>query len=178
MKKLLLAVSTLLMVVVLCSCGSSGDIFSKPTPTPIPEIDPTALITPEDVYAATGYAYAPVLDGNTYTRDGNTATAVYRSEPVGQGDPVIVEVTQYTDTVSKETVWYEYDSERAKRPSAQMVTELGEDAYLAFPSIHIFDRGCHIKITAGSGSGEEQQNMLVNLAVTAVERFEAIMPAQ
>ncbi len=176
MKKLLLAVSTLLMLLGLCSCG--GGVFSTPTPTPVPEIDPTALITAEDVYTATNYAYAPVLDGNTYTRDGNTATALYRSEPIGQGDPVIIEITQYTDTVSKETVWYEYENERAKRPSAQMVTELGEDAYLAFPSIHIFDRGCHIKITAGSGSNEEQQNMLVNLAVTAVERFEALMPAE
>lgn len=175
MKKLLLAVSTLLLVIGLCSCGGT---FSKPAPMPVPEIDPTALITAEDVYAATGYAYAPVLDGNTYTRDVNTATAFYRSEPIGQGDPVIIEVTQYTDTVSKETVWYEYENERAKRPSAQMVTELGEDAYLAFPSIHVFDRGCHIKITAGSGNNEEQQNMLVNLAVTAVTRFEALMPAE
>lgn len=176
MKKLLLIFSALLMTICLCSCGKGGGLFASPTPAPVTEINPIEIITPEDVYAAVNYAYAPVLDGDTYIRDGNKATALYRSEPIGQGDPVIVEITQYTDTVAKESVWYEYDNERIKRSSAEAVSELGEDAYIAFPSIHVFDRGCHIKITAGSGSSEEQKNTLLTLARTAVARIDAIMP--
>lgn len=176
MKKLLLIFLALLMTICLCSCGKGGGLFASPTPAPVTEINPIEIITPEDVYAAVNYAYAPVLDGDTYIRDGNKATALYRSEPIGQGDPVIVEITQYTDTVAKESVWYEYDNERIKRSSAEAVSELGEDAYIAFPSIHVFDRGCHIKITAGSGSSEEQKNTLLTLARTAVARIDAIMP--
>lgn len=175
MKKLLLVFSTLLVVVGLCSCGDGGGIFAKPTPTPVPEINPLELISAEDVYAAINYAYAPVLDGDTYTRDGNESTAMFRSEPIGQGDPVIITVKQFTDTVSKETVWYEYDSARIKRSSAEMISDLGEDAYIAFPSIHVYDRGCHITITAGSGSTEEQKNTLLNLAATATAKLENII---
>lgn len=178
MKKLLLVFSTLLIVIGLCSCGGNDGLFSKPTPTPIPEINPLDLLSSEDVYAAIGYAYAPVLDGDTYTRDGNQATAYYRSEPIGQGDPVIITITQFSNTVSKENIWYEYDNDRVKRATAEAVADLGEDAFIAFPSIHVYDRGCHIKITAGSGDTEEQRNMLLNLAATATAKLETIMPAE
>lgn len=172
MKKFLLILTAVLMTVGLCSCG---DTQPNKANEPIPEVNPVEIITPEDVYAAINYAYAPVLDGDTYTRDANKATAFYRSEPIGQ-DPVIVEITQYTDSVPKENVWYEYDNDRIKRSSAEAIPELGEDAFIAFPSIHVFDRGCHIKITAGSGNTEEQRNTLLTLAQTAVSRIEAVMP--
>lgn len=172
MKKFLLILTAVLMTVGLCSCGNTKPNEAK---APIPEVNPVEIITPEDVYAAINYAYAPVLDGDTYTRDANKATAFYRSDPIGQ-DPVIVEITQYTDSVPKENVWYEYDNDRIKRSSAEAIPELGEDAFIAFPSIHVFDRGCHIKITAGSGNTEEQRNTLLTLAQTAVSRIEAVMP--
>ena len=57
------------------------------------------------------------------------------------------------------------------------MTELGETAYIAYPTIHVYDRGCIIEVTAGSGSDEDQQQLLVNLAKTAVAKFEQIMPA-
>lgn len=174
MKKFLSLFSVFLLLIGLCACDFG--LFAEPEPEPIPEINPIELISAEDVYAAINYAYAPVLEGDTYTRDGNKVTAVYRSEPIGQGDPVIIEITQYSATVPKETVWYEYDNDRVMRPSAQTVEGLGEDAFVAFPSIHVFDKGCHIKITAGSGCTDEQRNILINLATTATARLEAIMP--
>lgn len=178
MKKLLSVILTVLMVIGLCSCKEGGGLFAKPVPTPIPEINPLDLISAEDVYAAINYAYAPMLDGDTCVRDGNKATAFFRSEPIGRGDPVIVEITQYSDTVSKEEVWYEYDNNRIKRPSAQKIENMGEDAFIAFPSIHVFDRGCYIKITAGSGDTEEQRNALMTLATTAVTKLNAIISAE
>jgi hypothetical protein len=176
MKKLLLIISTLLIVLGLCSCGGDSGLFAAATPTPIPEVNPLDLLSAEDVYNGIGYAYAPVLDGDTYVRDGNKATATYRSEQLGQGDPVIISVTQFNETVSKETVWYEYDYDRVMRSSAEAISNLGEDAFLAFPTIHVYDRGCHIEITAGSGDTDDQRNMLINFATTAVAKFETIMP--
>lgn len=40
MKKLLLVLASLAMIIGLCACGGGGGLFAKPTPTPIPEIDP------------------------------------------------------------------------------------------------------------------------------------------
>lgn len=178
MKKLLSVCLTLLMVMGLCSCGKGGGLFADPVPTPVPEISPLDLISAEEIYVAINYAYAPVLDGDTCVRDGNKSTAFFRSELIGQGDPVIIEITQYSDTVPKEDVWYEYDNDRIKRTSAQTVENMGEDAFIAFPSIHIFDKGCYIKITAGSGNTEEQRNTLMSLAATAVAKLDAIISPQ
>lgn len=178
MKKLLSVFTALLIVVGLCSCKNGGGLFAKPVPTPIPEISPLDLISAEDVYAAINYAYAPVLDGDTCVRDGNKSIAFFRSEPIGQGDPVIIEITQCSDTVSKEDVWLEYDNDRIKRPSAQTIENMGEDAFIAFPSIHVFDKGCYIKITAGSGDTEEQRSSLMTLGSTAAAKLDAIISAQ
>ena len=178
MKKISLIIITLIATLGLCSCsGSVAGLFAPATPIPIPDINPLDVLGAEDVYVALNYSYAPVLDGDTYIRDGNVATATYRSEPIGQ-DPVIITITQHTSSVSKETVWYGYDYDRVMRSSAEMISDLGEDAFIAYPSIHVYDRGCHIQITAGSGDTPEQRNLLINLAQTAVAKFEAIMPAE
>lgn len=100
MKKLLMVFSALLMVFGLCSCSDGGGLFASSTPVPIPEINPLEVLMAEDVYAGIGYAYAPVLDGGTYVKDNNRVTATYRSEPIGQGDPVIITITQFNNTVS------------------------------------------------------------------------------
>lgn len=170
MKKIFFAAAMLLCAAVITSCG----FLKSAEPIPIPEIDPSALITLEDAAMATGYQ--PVLDGGAVERNGNTAKALYRSEPIGQGDIVEITVTQYNETVPIENVWYAYDTDRSLRPSAEEIAELGESAYIAFPSINIYDRGCYVKITAGSGSDENQRNLLVSLARTAITRLEEVMP--
>ncbi len=173
MKKILFVLASLTCTIILCSCGKAGGLFSKATPTPIPVVDPSAIITAEDVAAATGYT--PVLDGGAVKYEGNTATAFYRSEPVGQ-DPVEISVQQYNEQTPVENVWFDYDTNRAYRSSAEEIADLGETAFIAFPSINIYDRGCYICITAGSGSDDNQRNLLLNLANIAVPRLEEIMP--
>ncbi|MCD8391142.1 MAG: hypothetical protein LUD03_04810 [Firmicutes bacterium] len=168
MKKFLLAAASLICVIMLASCG--GAMFAEPSPTPVPEIDPSEILTLDDVAAYVDYEL--VSDG--VMRDGNTASVLYRTEPIGMADTVEIKITQYNESVSADDVWNEYAVGKAARTTAEDIAELGESAYIAFPSINIYDRGCYIKITAGSGSDEGQRNMLLNLAYAAVPKFEAV----
>lgn len=176
MKKLLLVMASLLITIGLCACGNGGSLFAEPTATPIPQIDPTTILTADDVYAGINYEYVPVIDGEVVT-DGNSRSAVYVSNPKGLGDTVTIKITQYTDSISIDQVYQQFAAAKAKRYEITEVTELGETAYIAYPTIHVYDRGCIIEVTAGSGSDEAQQQLLVNLAKVAVAKFEQIMPA-
>ncbi len=176
MKKILTAAVCLASAIMLCSCGSGGGLFAKPEPTPVPQIDPAALITADDVAVNAGYT--PVIEQSQTTRTDNTATVMYRSEPVGQNDPVIVTVTQYTDTIGYEQIFAQYEQDKAARTTAELVEGVGQETFIAFPSIHVYDRGCLIDITAGSGSDDTQKNLLKNLAITAAGRLETIIPDQ
>lgn len=174
MKKFLLVFASLLMVVGLCACGNGGGLFAKPTPTPIQQVDPMSLISAEDVAINAGYT--PVVEESETGRDGNVATVLYRSEPVGQYDTVSVKLTQFTETIDYQMLFEQYEQEKSKRSSAELVAGIGQEAYIAYPSIHVYDRGCIIEITAGSGSDENQALLLKNLAITAAGRLENIFP--
>ena len=142
----------------------------------MPELDPTAILTSDNVYEGINYEYVPVIDGGIKT-EGNTKSAVYVSDPKGIGDSVEIKITQYSDAVTIDQVYQQFAAAKAKRYDITEVTELGETAYIAYPTIHVYDRGCIIEVTAGSGSDETQQQLLVNLAKVAVANFEQIMPA-
>ncbi len=174
MKKVLLVLASLLMIIGLCSCGEGGGLFSKPSPTPLPDIDPASLITVDDVAANCGYT--PVVEPSGTYREGNVAEVLYRSEPIGQNDTVKVKLTQFTPTITYQTLFEQYEQNKAKRSTAELVPGIGQEAYIAFPTIHVYDRGCIIEITAGSGSDETQKTLLKNLAITAAGRLEAIIP--
>ena len=174
MKKLLLVLASLAMIIGLCACGGGGGLFAKPTPTPIPEIDPATLITTDDVALNAGYT--PVIEESGTSRNGNVATVLYRSEPIGQNDTVTVKVTQFTDTIDYQMLFDQYEQEKSKRSSAELVEGIGQESYIAFPTIHVYDRGCIIEITAGSGSDDNQKTLLKNLAITAASRLESIIP--
>lgn len=173
MKKLLLVLTSIAMVMGLCSCGGGG-LFSKPEPTPVPEIDPAALITVEDVAACAGYT--PVIETSETKREGNAARVMYRSEPIGQYDTVTVTLKQFNDTVNYQMLFDEYEQAKAKRPSAELVEGIGQEAFIAFPTIHVYNRGCIVEITAGSGSDDTQRALLRSLAVRAAAHLEEIIP--
>ena len=149
MKKILLALASVAVTVGLCSC-SGGGLFAKPTPIPIPEIDPASLVTVDDVAINAGYT--PVVEP--------TEVTLYRSEPIGQYDPVKVTVTQFTDTIDYQQIFAQYEQEKAARSTAEVIGGIGQEAFIAFPTIHVYDRGCLIEITAGSGSDDTQRNLL------------------
>lgn len=172
MKKILVIVSSLIIIIGLCAC--SGGLFAKPEPTPVPEIDPASLITIDDVVINAGYT--PVIEESETKRGGNVAAVMYRSEPMGWSDPVIVKVTQFTNEIGYETIFQQYETAKAKRTDAELIAGIGQEAYIAFPTVHVYDRGCLIEITAGSGSDDTQKNILKNLAIAAAGKLEAIIP--
>jgi hypothetical protein len=178
LKKIIAIVSALFVTLSLCSCGGGGGLQSAvPTATPIPEAVPTEVLKLSDVQAAVGSELTYVQEGGV-EKDGNVSTAVYRTEPLGKGDLVRVEIRQLTSQVTREQVRAEYDEMKSKRPSAQNVEGLGDDAYIAYPSIHVYKDGYHLEITAGSGADEAQAALLKNLAQTAMRSLEAtLMPA-
>lgn len=174
MKKILFVLASLTMTILLCACGSGGGLFARPTPTPLPNIDPASLITVEDVAAYAGYT--PVIEPSSVKREGNVGEVLYRSEPIGKNDTVHVKITQFTSDIPYQTLFNEYEQAKAKRQSAELISGIGQETYIAFPTVHTFDRGCIIEITAGSGADEEQKTMLENLARTAAGRLEEIIP--
>ncbi len=139
MKKLLLVLASLAMIIGLCACGGGGGLFAKPTPTPIPEIDPATLITTDDVALNAGYT--PVIEESGTSRNGNVATVLYRSEPIGQNDTVTVKVTQFTDTIDYQMLFStSTNRKKSKRSSAELVEGIGQESYIAFPTIHVYDK--------------------------------------
>ena len=172
-KSVFALISSIIITMMLSSCGGEEPV--KQEEITLPKLDPVSILPANDVYTALDYAYVPVVDGGVIVNEGNTSTAVYVSEPKGQFDSVEISVTQKTDTISADTVKAYYNESMQKRADAVLVSNLGEIAYIAFPSIYVYDSGCIIKITAGSGADAGQQNLLVKLATTAMTNFDTIV---
>ena len=51
---------------------------------------------------------------------------LYRSEPIGQNDTVTVKVTQFTDTIDYQMLFDQYEQEKSKRSSAELVEGIGQ----------------------------------------------------
>ncbi len=175
MKKITVAlISTILIAMLISSCGGKKDDGVNKDIT-LPQIDPVSLLPANDVYTALDYAYVPEVDGGVIVNEGNTSTAVYVSNPKGEHDSVEISVTQKTDAISADTIKAYYNESIQKRADAILVSNLGEIAYIAYPSIYVYDTGCIIKITAGSGADVNQQNLLINLATTALGNFDKLV---
>lgn len=169
MKKIISVIACIAMAIGISSCGSKGTDVQ-----PIPTIEPTELITVDDVSTIVGYT--PVVEPSGTTRDGNRSSVMYRSETLGQYDPIIVKLIQFNDDMNYQQIFNYYEQQKSMRQDAELIESLGQETYIAFPTIHVYDRGCLIEITAGSGESEEQRTLLKNLAITAAGRLEDIVP--
>lgn len=178
MKKSIIAlISTILITMLISSCGGNKDEQVNKDIT-LPQIDPISLLPANDVYTALDFAYVPVVDGGVVVNEGNTSSAVYVSDPKGEHDSIEISVTQKTDTITADTIKAYYNESMQKRADAMTVSNLGEIAYIAYPSIYVYDNGCIIKITAGSGDDVNQQNLLIKLATTAVGNLDKLVEAE
>ena len=168
MKKIISIIACVALALSLCACGGQKE------PEPVPELDPAELITVEDVAAIAGYT--PVVEPSGTTKEGNRSSVLYRSEPIGQYDTVEVKVLQFNDAMPYQQIFAEYEANKAKRKDIKLVESLGQEAYIAFPTIFVYDRGCLVSITAGSGADDEQERLLTNLAYTATGKLEELIP--
>lgn len=172
MKKTIAAALCAVMLMGLTGCGGGGE--TQETETEIPRISPDSLISAETASTAAGATLKMSSDG--IETDGNEMTVTYVADPIGSHDGVSVSIDQFSDTRSSSDIWQEYENERVLRTDAEMVSGIGADCYVAYPYIHIYDRGCHITISAGSGSDEGQKALLTNLGTTAAMALEAVIP--
>ena len=167
MKRIILCAAALLSAASLCACGSKAEQKKE-----IPQIEPTELVTIDDVTAYAGYI--PVISETT--RDGNRSSVLYVSDPLGQYDPVEVKLIQFNDEMGYQQIFDYYEQQKSMRQDAELLESLGQETYIAYPTIHVYDRGCLIEITAGSGAGDEQRQLLRQLASNAAARLEEIVP--
>lgn len=162
----------------LCACKKKGGIFAEPTPVPKQEAEAAVILTLDDAAEAVNGLYDIALDNASAVKEGNTTTVAYRSVPDGMGDPIIVTLTDYRKEDPVDMGWTAYEDGRLKRPAAVLVEGIGEDAYISYPSIHVYNKGYKISITAGSGSDEGQDNILKALAEKAVAKLDTFIDAE
>ena len=173
-KTFLFITGAILAVICLCACNNNGGIGGvSATPTPIPQISPEEVLPIESAVSAVGYEL--VSDGET-EKDGERSV-LYRTEPIGKNDVVKVTVRQFSETVSEQEVTDKFYAAKESRPSAETIASVGDDAFLAFPSIHVYKDGRYVEITAGSGADDTQRELLISLGKTAAGNIE-LTPVQ
>lgn len=166
MKKFILIISVIFVVML----GGCKEKIEKS-----PAI-PTNILNESAVASVIGGETEYVLNGNAVVDLGGGAyRAVYLTNPAGKGDSVTVELTQPSDTNSVKDKYTEGYNARSQKKKVQGV---GENAYIAFPSIHILEKGYLITISAGSGDTKEQLDLLVNLGQTACANLDAYLQSE
>lgn len=172
MKRILLAAICAVMVITTASCGKNRvkDISE------IERISPDNLITAESVSAITGVTMK--IDDNGVTNDGSARSVTYVPSPVGSADPVTIRIEQFSETLTTSQVWADYENSRIRRKDMEFIEGIGQDCYIAYPYINVYDRGCFIRISAGSGDNDEQKELLMSLASAAAVEVETIIPAE
>lgn len=155
----------------LSGCGerSSNADIKEPV---IVQVEPTDVMPIETAESIVGYA---LVAEDTEISENGAKSVLYRTEPIGQADIVKVEVRQYSDSITKEEIYSEYITAKDKRSDAEAVDVFDTEAYVAYPSIHMYYEGYIISITAGSGSDEGQQNMLISFASAALGNLAALL---
>lgn len=172
MKNLVLTLISIILTLTLTltACSSSPNSApsnAEPTPMPIIKITPEQAFSADNAQSIVNY---PVTVSNT-----SDNSVIYHSSPIGQGDTVTVTVSQYSDTQTKERIRADYDKVKSMRPSAETLENIGDDAYIAYPAVHVYIDGYHVSVAAGSGGDESQRNLLVGIAGTVAENLNNIL---
>lgn len=172
-KRIVAIVSCAAIALSLAGCGGSkkADLGS------VPRLSPDMIISVEDAAATNGGTME--LSQAGVVQEGKMLTATYVGVPLGSVDTVSVSIEQFSDSLPTSQVWADYENERINRSDAELIQGIGQDCYIEYPFICVYDRGCFIKISAGSGSNEGQKNTLIGLATTAAAKLEQyITPEQ
>lgn len=166
MKKFLAIIMCAAMAMFVASCGGNGK-------DNVVRISPDELLTADTVSDIIGVTMKAHEDG--VTNDGSGRTVVYIPDPIGSEDPVSVTIEQFSESVTTDQVWADYENSRLRRDDMEFVDGIGEDCYIAFPYINVYVRGCYIRISAGSGDSEGQREILKSLATSAALKAEGMI---
>ena len=162
MRKALLMLVTM-TVCLLFGCSNNKDEF-KP-------VKPTDIISESDAEAAVG-GQDLFLEHNAVVDLGdNTYKASYYPQPIGSFDPVTVIVTYPGGGLSLNDIKNIYTESYSLRDNKKKIRGIGAGAFVAFPTITIYEDGHLVKITAGSGDTKEQLDLLLSLGQTAVDNL-------
>lgn len=173
MKKLLSIIVCAVAAVSFAACSGKGAKRNDVMPD---IISPDVLVTAVDATEVAGAEMVMTAEG--VKNDGSARTVQYVPSQLGSADPITVKIEQFSDSLSTTQVWSDYENSRLTRSDMQFVNGVGEDCYLAYPYINVYDRGCFIKVSAGSGDSDAQRDMLINLAKRAVAVLESQVSAE
>lgn len=157
----------LLLCLMLCACGKQE---APKQAADWVQLLPTQLLSQEEAQSFVPYS---VQTTETVTRQ--KSTVVYQSVNRGEGDPIIVDVYQYNGRRSVPLVYQQFCEWREKRPSAKAVEGLSAEAFIAYPSMHLYTDGFHVVITAGSGSDDAQATLLQQIATPVLAHLEEFL---
>ena len=175
MKKMCAVLACLALSVARTACGGKSGV---PDISEIERIAPDKLATVEAVSTLTGVDMK--IDENGVTTDGNASSVTYVADPLYSGDPVTIRIEQFSESLTATQVWNDYENSRIYRgvEGEEIFQGIGEEYHIAYPFINVYDRGCFIRISAGSGSGSEQKELLENLASIAAGEVERVIPEE
>lgn len=171
MKKFFAIMAAAAVTVSLTACGGNGGQEQKKD---IARLTPDMVLPLATAAGETGTSLVMADEG--IVNDNGMITCTYVANPIGSADSVSIGIEQFSDTVTVKQVWDAYEDARVYRSDMEFVQGIGEDCYIAYPFICVYDRGCYIKISAGSGNTEEQKNLLIKLAESAAAVVEGAIP--
>lgn len=167
MKKILAILMCMAMAFAVTACGGNDK-------DEVARISPDELLTADTVSDITGVTMKVNEDG--VTNDGSARTVTYVPNPVGSADPVTVSIEQFSESLTTDQVWADYENSRIRRDDMEFLGDaIGEDCYIAYPYINVYVRGCYIRISAGSGDSDEQEELLKSLATSAALKVEGLI---
>ncbi len=137
-----------------------------------PLLLPTDVVSLNAAQKLVADEYTLVMKNDAVIQEDNKTAVTYLSDPLGSGDSITIEVYSSDKNNTAENTKDEFLLSKNKRSDFIRVEGLGEDAYITYPSLHIYLNGVYVKITAGSGASESQSDILVELGKIAEKNIE------
>lgn len=131
-------------VMLLSACGQEA--YEKE------EFNAKALLDEAEAAELLGYEAVQSYESG-YTK----TTVRYDSDPIGK-DPIIVEL--YSPKDKNEDIYNKFETRHSLRDDSEDISDYDAEAFLAYPSVNIYKNGYMAIVTAGSGSDEEQKQLL------------------
>ena len=137
-----------------------------------PMLLPTDVISIEEAQSLVGNSYKLKMKDDAVVQEENLLSVKYLSEPLGTGDGVFVSLLAPDESHSKSVIKDEFSKSRDKRSDRILVKGLGDDAYITYPTLHLYTHDLYVTITAGSKSSDEQADLLIELGKIAQKNIE------